>query len=255
MIDTHAHIDFDVFNDDRQDILTEAKRCHVDYIMSIGTDTETSRRAILMSEEFEGVYAAVGIHPTDVTPCSTPCFEGIEELLAHEKVKAVGEIGLDYYHDVTSPSLQKKWCDYFFDVAQEYDYPVVIHNRDAHDDLLDLLKPRTFRENPGVLHCFTGDIAFARDVLDLGFYVSFAGPLTYPKSDILREVAAYVPSDRIVIETDSPFLPPQSYRGKRNQPAYVRFVAEKLADVRQITIDEVDMLTSENARRLFDLPK
>jgi TatD DNase family protein len=262
-VDTHCHLDFDWFDEDRQDVVKRAVDAGVKSIIVPGLDVITSRFAIDVAERFDVVYAAVGIHPNSIgfNPDSIgEVISEIELLVEHPKVVAIGEIGLDYHWDKTPPDLQQQWLRAQLDLAADVEKPVILHNRDSTEDILSVLSewvggglPNSLVKNPGVMHSFSGTWDDAQPALNLGFYLGFTGPITFKKANELRRVAAKANADRILIETDSPFLTPHPHRGKRNEPANVRFVAEKLAEVRGLELLEAANLTTLNARRLFCL--
>jgi TatD DNase family protein len=257
LVDTHCHLDFDRFDPDRDDVIRRAVEVGVTHIVVPGIDLPASRRAIELAERHEMVYAAVGVHPNSATGFDGRALRTLRELLAHPKVVAVGEIGLDYYRDRTPPDFQRHVFRQQLRLAAEVRKPVVIHSRESTTDVLSILGEwceelsGPLAARPGVLHSFSAIWGDAQVALDLGFYLGFSGPITYKKANETRLVAANAPADRILVETDAPFLTPHPYRGKRNEPAYVRFVAEKLAEVRGETPKRVASHTSDNATALF----
>lgn len=261
LIDTHCHLDFDAYNDDRAEIIDEAAQAGVTRIINPGVDLARSRAAVALADQFAGVYAAVGIHPNSTVGFDETTLASVRELADHAKVLAIGEIGLDYYWDDAPQGTQWSAFEAQLALAAELELPVIIHNRDASDDVIAVLRnwaaalPDSLKARPGVLHSFSAPAAIADQALELGFYLGFTGPVTFKKADDLRKIAARVPDDRIVVETDGPFLTPHPYRGKRpNKPAYVRFVAERIAALRGLTEAEFAALSTANAERLFALP-
>ena len=251
-IDTHCHLNLPEFATDNDAVRLRAREAGVDAAVLVGIDIDTSRRALEMAASESWFAPAVGIHPHDAISVNEDAVEMLAGMAG--SAAAIGETGLDYYRMHSPQEPQREAFRMQIDLAIEKGKPLVIHCRDAHDDILSILKGfgRPLR---GVMHCFSGEIDFARECIDLGFYISFAGPVTYPKSDALREVAASVPEDRILIETDCPFLAPQPVRGKRNEPAYIRFTGEMVAHVRGIETKRLAEITSRNARALFGLPE
>ena len=254
LIDSHAHIQLDRFDGDREAVLERAHSAGVHTILTIGFDLETSRGAISLAERHEQVYATVGMHPHDAKNLDDEILQIFRELVAYPKVLALGEMGLDYYRDLSPRSTQKKAFEQQLDLAEELDLPIVIHNREAYHDILPILQARHGRVR-GVMHCFSGDVEIMHKSLDLGFYIGVGGPVTYRKSDALQAVAREVPANRLLVETDCPWLAPQFRRGKRNEPAYVRAIAEKIADLRGVGLEEIGEITTRNFERLFDATK
>ncbi len=252
MIDTHAHLDFPQYDPDRDEVIRSGFGSGLKAIVNIGTDLHSSRKSIELAEKYEHIYASVGVHPHDSKNCPKDYIAQLEEMATHKKVVAIGEIGLDYYRNLSPRDAQKRVFNEQLELALRLDLPVVVHIRESIDDSLRILEKSGIRK--GVFHSFPGDENEARSGIDMGFFISFAGPITYPKSTRLR-VAGSLPLSRIVAETDSPYLTPQAHRGKRNRPEYVRHVIEKLTEILSpYTFGDIERITSYNARRLFDLP-
>lgn len=253
LVDTHCHLDFDRFDADRDDVVSRAEAVDVRRIVVPALDLDSCQVVLQLADQYAGVYAAVGVHPNSTAKWENAWIEQLRELAAHEKVVAIGEIGLDYYWDKSPPEVQKKAFEAQLTLASELDLPVIIHNREADNDVLTLLKasPQSERERPGVLHSFSSSWEVAEEAIELGYYLGFTGPVTFKNADALREVLARTPMDRILIETDAPFLTPQAHRGKRNEPAYVVHVAEQVASVRDINLNIVKAMTTENAACVF----
>ena len=250
LIDSHAHIQLDKFDADRGAVLERAQEAGVHAIMVIGFDLETSRGAIALAEQYDQIYATVGMHPHDAKNLHDETIHIFRELAAHPKVVALGEMGLDYYRNLSPRPIQKAVFERQLDLAEELDLPIVIHNREAYHDILPILQARRGRVR-GVMHCFSGDVEIMHRSLTLGFYIGIGGPVTYRKSDALQEVAQKVPADALLVETDCPWLAPQFRRGKRNEPAYVRATAEKIAELRGISLEEIGEITTQNFEGLF----
>jgi TatD DNase family protein len=254
LFDTHAHLHFPEFDADRAAMLERARVSGVRRMLTIGTDVETSRASIALAGREAGVWATVGIHPHDAAQADAAALTEIERLAAEPRVVAVGEIGLDYFRDLSPREDQHRAFRALIGIARRAGKPVVIHCRDAHEDTLAILAEERVAEVRGIMHCFSGDVAIARRCLDLGLLISLAGPVTYPNARSLPEVARFVPGDRLVVETDCPFLPPQGYRGKRNEPAYLSITATRVAELRGETIDALAARTTANARALLGIP-
>lgn len=255
LIDTHAHLDEDAFDVDRDDVVARAAAEGVARIITIGTTAPTSRRSVEIAAQYPSVFAAVGVQPNYVSQAKAGDWEEIERLAAEPKVVALGETGLDRYWDYAPLDLQVDYFQRHLRLAQRLDLPFVVHCREAEADVVAQLKIAA-ESGPlrGVMHSFTGDLATARACLDLGLYISFAGMVTFKKSQALREVATQIPPDHILVETDSPYLAPQPFRGKRNEPAFVRATANDLAQLRGVSPDEFARQTTANAQALFRIP-
>jgi TatD DNase family protein len=252
LIDTHAHLDEEAFRPDRSDVIARAKEAGLEFVVTIGTTAASSREAVEIAQTSPLAYAAVGIQPNYVSAAMPGDWEIIEQLATRPKVVAIGETGLDRYWDHSPFDLQVEYFQKHIALARRHNLPFVVHCREAERDVVAQLKSAA-ASGPlqGVMHSFSGDADTALACVELGLYISFAGMLTFKKNDALRAVAAQVPLDRLLIETDSPYLAPVPYRGKRNEPAYVRHTAECLATVRNMTLAEIADLTTANARRLF----
>ncbi|MFQ6002965.1 MAG: TatD family hydrolase [Candidatus Zixiibacteriota bacterium] len=255
MIDTHTHLDLKDFDQDRRKIIKSALSNGVEKIINVGFDLTSSLKSIQLSEEFEQIYAAVGFHPHDAKDLNEKSLKEIEGLANHSKVVAIGEIGLDYYRNLSSREDQLKAFRDQIALAKNLNLPIVVHSREAHDQTLEILKDANAKEVGGVLHSFTGNADHAKMAQDMGFYFGFNGMLTYKESKTVQ-VARGLPIDSILIETDCPYLSPVPHRGERNQPAYVRYVLEKLTDLfSPLTFEDLVRITSLNAHQLFRLDK
>lgn len=252
-IDTHAHLDFEDFDKDRDETIQRAEAAGVSYIIDPGCDLPTSEKALMIAEKNPMVFAAVGIHPNNTGISSKEEFESIAKLANNPRVVAIGETGLDFYRDRSPKKIQVSFFQNQIELARRLTLPVIIHFRNVEQEGLELAGIERLIGVRGVFHCFGGSPEFAEEVVSMGFYIGFDGPLTYPKSDRV-EVAEAVPLDRILIETDSPFLSPQNHRGQRNEPAWLPEIARKLAEIKKVDIGEVMYVTSRNAATLFKLP-
>ena len=249
-IDSHAHIQLSQFNRDRDAVLKRAHAAEVTSILVIGFDMETSLGAVALAEKHSHIYATVGMHPHDAKDMTPDVLKTFRELATHPKVIALGEMGLDYYRNLSPRPVQKAAFEEQLNLAEELHKPVVIHNRDAYMDILPILEARQGRVR-GVLHCFTGDVALLQRSLAIGFHIGIGGIVTYKNAADVQAVARTVPEDRLLIETDCPWLAPQFRRGKRNEPAYVRAVAEKIAALRGTSIETIGKATTENFNLLM----
>ncbi len=257
LFDTHAHLHDPWIGDDLPDVMARASEAGVERIVTIGCSLEDSRNALAVAEQYDNVWATVGLHPHDAKDWNPGLEAEFRRMAGHDRVVAIGEIGLDFYRNLSPHDAQYRAFEGQLGLADELELPVVIHSRDAHEDTFGLLEDwarQWNRPGPvGVIHCFSGDAELAHRYHHLGFLISFAGPVTYPKNDALREAAASLPLNAIVIETDAPYLSPQTQRGKRNEPAYVRFTAEQIAEVRGESVDIVSRQTVVNSVNLFAL--
>jgi len=253
LFDTHAHLHVPEFDGDRAEMMARAPQAGVTRMLTIGTEVPTSRAAIALAEAEPDVWATVGVHPHDAADADAGVLTEIERLAGGPRVVAVGEIGLDFFRDLSPRDVQERVFRHLIGLARRVRKPVVVHCRDAHAEVLAILGEEGASEVGGIMHCFSGDVEIARRCLDLGLLVSLAGPVTYPNARALPDVARFVPADRLVIETDCPFLPPQGYRGKRNEPAYLALTAARVAELRGEPLEEFARRASDNARRLLRL--
>lgn len=252
MIDTHAHLDFEDFDSDRSQVIESAFTGGLQAIINIGVDAASSLRSVELADSNERIFAAVGVHPHDSKTFTTDVRDQIARLAQHPKVVAIGEIGLDYYRDYSPRDIQKRVFEEQLAMAREFEMPVVIHVREAMEDALEILTNKRVGTIGGVLHCFPGDADDARRASSMNLMVSFGGSLTFKKSRTAR-VAAEVPLEQIILETDCPFITPEPYRGKRNQPLYVKYAYEALAKIKDIPLDTLQKTVDDNARHLFNL--
>lgn len=253
--DTHAHLDLPDYDDDREDVIERARRTGLRLLVNVGFDLATSERSVALSEEHGFIYASVGLHPHDARRLSDELLERLRTLADHPRVVAIGETGLDYYRDRSPRDLQQKAFRAQIRLARELDLPLIVHNRDALDDVLRIVDEERAGEVGGSMHCFPGDEAYALALIERGFRVGIGGPVTYSRNGRLARVARAVPRNRILLETDAPWLPPQPYRGKRNEPSYVALVAEAVAASRGVRAVDLARATLGNAMKLFRIPE
>jgi len=253
LIDSHAHIQGKEYAGEVEAVIARAREAGVEKIIAVGGagDMSSNTEAIALAKTFPDIYATVGMHPHDAKDVGTDELKILKELAADPKVVAVGETGLDYYYDHSPRDVQRRVFAEFIHLARETGLPIVVHERDAAQDVADLLRAEGAGKLRGVIHCFTGNYEAACAYLDLGFYLSFAGIITFKNAEALRDVVRNVPLERILVETDSPYLTPVPHRGKRNEPAYVRYVAEVVARVNGLFLDEAARVTTDNVRKLF----
>src|SRR5216117_2502968 len=254
LIDSHCHIDDARFDADREAMLQRARDAGIGHFVTIGCDLETSRAAVTLAQRHPFISATVGVHPHEVKLIKDGWYDELRLLAKSKGVVAYGEIGLDYHYDHSPREVQRQRFREQVRLARDLRLPVVIHTREAQEDTITILKEEKASELGGVFHCFSGDAWLAKDALDLGFYLSFSGVITFQNATMLRDIVKTVPLDRILVETDSPYLTPAPHRGKRNEPAHVRLVAEKIAAIQGMTADQIAELTSQNARRVFKIP-
>ncbi|PWU23150.1 MAG: hydrolase TatD [Candidatus Rokuibacteriota bacterium] len=255
LFDTHAHLHFPEFSQDLHEVLERARERGVVGLVTIGTDRETNRAAVALAERLPHVYATVGVHPHDAAEATDADFEAMEALVkASGKVVALGEMGLDFFRNLSPHDVQEAAFRRQLGLARRLGKPVVVHCRDAHREALAILEEERVHEIGGVMHCFSADVEVARRCLDLGLLISLAGPVTYKNARALPDVARFVPADRLVVETDCPFLPPHPHRGSRNEPAYLALTAARVAELRGGDLDALAAATTKNAARLFNLP-
>ena len=253
LFDTHAHLHFPDFASDLDDVLSRARTAGVRQMVTIGTDVDTSRAAVAIAERDPDVWASVGLHPHDAAQGDDAIFAELERLAASPRVVALGEMGLDFFRNLSPRPAQAEALRRQLALARRLAKPVVIHCRDAHAETLTILAEERVREVGGIMHCFSGDVEIARRCLDLGLLISLAGPVTYPNARALPDVARLVPAERLVVETDCPFLPPQPYRGKRNEPSYLAITAARVAALRNEPLETLGPQMAANARRLFGI--
>ena len=249
--DTHAHYDDRRFDEDRVEIITKAHENGVSYILNASSNMASVVESINLSQEFDFVYSAVGIHPHYAADLNNSMIAALSDFAKNRKVVAIGEIGLDYYYDNSPKEVQKHWFAVQIGMARELNLPVIVHDRDAHEDCLKIIKKEDAAQVGGVFHCFSGSVEMALELIRNNFYISIGGSVTFKNARKILEVVKNVPMDKLLIETDCPYLTPEPYRGKRNDSSYVKLVVEKIADLRGIPVEEVAQATMKNAKELF----
>jgi TatD DNase family protein len=253
-VDTHAHLTFPEYQLDLPEVIQRAKEAKVEAIINIALDEEAIQKSIKIAGEHPNfVFNAAGLHPHDASQWHDNSYSHLKEIAGKHKIMAIGETGLDYHYKLSPVEQQQKVFRLCLQLAQELDIPAVIHSREASKDTLNIIREENRGNLKGVLHCFAGDMELGQAALDMGLYISFTGNITFPKANNLREAAKQIPLERLMIETDCPFLAPQEFRGKRNEPAYVVKVAEKIAQVKGLSPEEVALVTTKNAKALFNV--
>lgn len=252
-IDTHSHLFYPNFESEIDEVIQRAKYAEVDYIIVPATDLESCKKVIELTKKYDMVYGTVGIHPHDTKEWTENFIPKIEEFTKHEKIVAIGEIGLDYYYDFSPKEKQIEAFKSQIELALKLNLPIVVHNRDASEDILKIIKEYAGTGLRAQFHCFNGNLDEARDLIRLHHFISFTGNITFTKADSLREIAAKITPEHLLLETDSPFMTPVPHRGKRNEPAYVKLVAEKIAEVRHVSVEDIARVTSYNAFRMFGI--
>ncbi|MDX8363123.1 TatD family hydrolase [Cytobacillus sp. IB215316] len=253
LFDTHAHLNATQFDEDVVDVINRAKMEGVSHIVVVGFDRQTITRAMELTDMYDFIYAAVGWHPVDAIDMVDEDLSWIEELASHPKVVAIGEMGLDYYWDKSPKDVQKEVFRKQIKLAKKVNLPIIIHNREATADVLQILEEENAEQVGGIMHCFTGSVEVAKKCMDMNFYISLGGPVTFKNAKKPKEVAKDIPLENLLIETDCPYLAPHPYRGKRNEPSYVKYVAESIAHLKGITVEEVSEKTGLNAKKLFGI--
>ena len=253
IFDTHAHYDDEQYDADRDELLSQMRDFGISNIVNVGANLESSKRSVELSHKYDFIYSAVGVHPSDCEELNEERLESIREMSRDERCVAIGEIGLDYHWPEPAPELQKKWFKAQLDIARGVELPVVIHSRDAAADTLDILKSERVGEIGGVVHCFSYSREVARQCVDMGLYIGIGGVLTFKNGRKMVEVVEQTPMDRILLETDCPYLAPEPFRGKRNNSTYLPYVVSKMAEIKGISEEEVIRITEENAKRMYKL--
>jgi TatD DNase family protein len=251
LFDTHAHLNAEQYHDDLVEVIERAQNEGVSTMVVVGFDRPTIERTMELAEKYEFIYACVGWHPVDAIDMKDEHLLWIEELAAHPKVVALGEMGLDYHWDKSPKDIQQEVFRRQIRLAKKVKLPIVIHNREATADIVEILKEEGAEEVGGIMHCFSGSAETAKECVKMNFFISLGGPVTFKNAKKPKEVAAEIPLDKLLIETDCPYLAPHPYRGKRNEPSFVKLVAEQIADIKGLTYEEVAEATTRNAKKLF----
>lgn len=252
-IDTHVHLNADQFENDVEEVITRALDAGVTKMIVVGFDRKTINRAMELTELYPFIYAVVGWHPVDAIDCTEEDLKWIESLAAHPKVVGIGETGLDYHWDKSPRDIQQKVFRKQIQLAKKVDLPIIIHNRDATADVVRILKEEDAEKVGGIMHCYGGSVETAKECIAMNFMISLGGPVTFKNARMPKEVAVEIPLDKLLIETDSPYLAPHPYRGKRNEPVYVTLVAEEIAKLKELSVDEVAKATTANAIKIFNI--
>lgn len=253
IFDTHAHYDDKAFDEDREKLLSGLPDTGVEAVVNVGANMETSRNTLELAKQYPWVYGAMGVHPNEAAQLSEEDIDWLKEQSAHEKILAIGEIGLDYYWEEPDPEVQKQWFARQIALAKQVRLPLIIHSRDAAKDTLDMMKGEHAEETGGVVHCFSYGKEMAREYLNMGYYLGIGGVLTFKNAKKLKEVVDYMPMEWLVLETDCPYLAPTPNRGKRNVSAYLTYVAQEIASIKGISEEKVVEITTQNAKKLYRL--
>lgn len=253
LIDSHAHLNDERFDVDREELIKNLEKNGIEIVLNIGYDLESSKSSVEMAKKYSMIYAAIGTHPHDVKDMTEETLDIYKSLASEDKVLAIGEIGLDYHYDNSPRDLQKIWFREQIRLAKSLDLPYIVHDREAHGDIYNIMKEELHSGARGILHCYSGDVELAREFIKMGFLISLAGPLTFKNSKTTKRVALEIPLEHLLIETDAPYLAPEPFRGKRNEPAYVRYVAEEIAKIKNIDYEEVIRETNSNFKKMFGL--
>ncbi len=255
LTDSHCHLNMDYFKNDYKEVAKRAYNNDVKTIITIGTNYKDSVKGVEIANEIDYIYTSIGWHPHDTKEIGDlNNLMKIMKLAENKKVVAYGEIGLDYFKNYSPSDIQRKFFRYQINMAKELRLPIIIHDRDANDDVVKILKEEKAEVVGGVIHCFSGDLNYAKKVIDMNFFISFPGTITFKKNrDEVKKIIGKIPIDKILIETDAPFLTPEPYRGKKNEPSYVKYVAEKIAEIKNMTLNEVAKITTENCRKIFKI--
>jgi TatD DNase family protein len=253
LIDSHAHLEMPDFKKDLEAVIQRAKGSGVEYIFTVGTEKKDWKRAVEIADSHPSIYAILGVHPHNAKEIDDQTYPTLRGLCRNGKVRAYGEIGLDFFRNLSPRDIQLKRFREQIGLAKELDLPIVIHDREAHRETLEILKSERAEESGGIIHCFSGDYEMAKACLDMGFYISIPGSITFKKAEGSREIVERIPLESLLVETDAPFLTPEPFRGKRNEPSYVRYTAQKVAEIKKVSFEKVAEITTENALRVYRL--
>ncbi|GIN88406.1 hydrolase TatD [Heyndrickxia sporothermodurans] len=253
LFDTHVHLNDTQYDQDLEGVISNAKEAGISNMVVVGFDRPTINKAMELVEKYDFLYASIGWHPVDAIDMTEQDLLWIEELTAHPKVVALGEMGLDYHWDKSPKEIQKEVFRKQIKLAKKVKLPIIIHNREATQDIVDILKEEDAKEVGGIMHCFSGSTEIAKECIDMNFYISLGGPVTFKNAKKPKEVALEIPLSHLLIETDCPYLAPHPYRGKRNEPAFVKLVAQQIAEIKGVSLEEVADQTTKNAKRLFGI--
>lgn len=253
IFETHAHYDDEWFDEDREKLLSSFSKNGIETVVNVAASLSSIPTTIALAEQYEFIYAAIGVHPSETKELTEENFSIVKQMAQHKKAVAVGEIGLDYYWDSTERSIQKYWFERQIELARELQKPLVIHSRDAAQDTMDMMKALHTEEIGGVIHCFSNSVEMAKEYIKMGFYIGVGGVVTFKNARVLKEVVRTVPLEQIVLETDSPYLAPMPYRGKRNCSLYLPQIITAISELKQVSEEEVVQVTNQNAHRLYRL--
>lgn len=253
IFETHAHYEDVKFDSDREELLASLPKQNIEYVINVGSNLETTNKSIELAKQYDYIYAAIGVHPSDVEELDESSYDVLEKAAKFEKTVAIGEIGLDYYWDkeLAVQAKQREWFKRQMLLAKQHNLPVIIHSRDAAEDTMRVMKEVKAEEIPGVIHCYSYSVEMAKEFVKMGYYIGIGGVLTFKNAKKLKEVAAEIPLERILLETDCPYMAPEPHRGERNSSLYLPYVVEKLAEIRNISKEEIISTTNQNARKLF----
>ncbi len=253
LIDSHAHLEMPEFRRDLEQVIQRAEESDVGYIFTVGTEKKDWRRTLEITNSHPSIYAILGVHPHNAKEIDGETYPTLRELFRHEKVKAYGEIGLDFFRNLSPRDVQLRRFREQIGLARELRFPIVVHDREAHQETLEILKSEKAEECGGIIHCFSGDYEMAKACLEMGFYISIPGSITFKNAERFREIVKRLPLESLLVETDAPFLTPEPFRGKRNEPSYVRYTAQKVAEIKKVSFEKVAEVTTENALRVYRL--